>query len=304
MLSKWFIIINPGAGNWKVEKEWEAIKRELKEQKISYDYKFIKRKGHSKEIIKEAIDKGYRKFICVGGDGSIHFAINALLKSGIDDISSIKFAVIPMGTGNDLVKTYNIPKNIKKNIEIIKNEKTVLHDIGKLKIGEEVIYFGNASGIGFDGYVTNKVHKYKDFGASAYLIGAFMGLLGYKRLTMRIEINDTVIEDKILLLLMGIGKYIGGGMQLTENVDTGDGLFDISLVKKVTLFDLIKNSKRIFNGKAFESGLIEFYKAPTLKISLLNTNKKCYLQADGETFEVKDSVVVAKSSKKINFVVA
>lgn len=304
MLSKWFIIVNPGAGNWKVKKEWETIKSELEDQKISYDYKFIKRKGHSKEIIKEAIDKGYRKFICVGGDGSIHFAINALLKSGIDDISSIKFAVIPMGTGNDLVKTYHIPKNIKKNVEIIKNEKTVLHDIGKLNIGEEVIYFSNASGIGFDGYVTNKVHKYKDFGASAYLIGAFMGLLRYRRIKMCIEINNTIIEDKILLLLMGIGKYIGGGMQLTENVDTGDGLFDISLIKKVSFLKALKNIKRIFNGKASESGLIEFYKASTLKISLLDTNKKCYLQADGETFEVKDSVVIAKSSKKINFVVA
>ncbi len=303
MLSKWFIIINPGAGNWIVKREWNKVENELIKQDVSYDYKFIERKGHSLEIVKEAIEKGYRKFICVGGDGSIHFTINALLKSGIEDISYIKFAVIPMGTGNDLVKTYHIPKNIKKNIEIIKKEKTLLHDIGKMRIGDEDIYFSNASGIGFDGYVTNKVHKYKDFGASAYLIGAFMGLSRYRRIKMRIEINDTIIEGKILLLLMGIGKYIGGGMQLTENVDTNDGLFDISLIKKVSFLKALKNIKRIFNGKASESGLIEFYKASTVKITLLDTRKKCYLQADGETFEVKNSVVIAKSSKKINFVI-
>ncbi|MBS9767937.1 MAG: diacylglycerol kinase family lipid kinase [Flavobacteriaceae bacterium] len=302
MLSKWFIIINPGAGNWTVEKEWNKIEKELKKQEISFDYEFIKRKGHSLEIVKKAMDRGYRKFICVGGDGSIHFAINAILKSGIEDISSIKFAIIPMGTGNDLVKTYGIPKDIKKNIEIIKQEKTTLHDIGKLNIGNEIIYFSNATGIGFDGYVTNKVHKYKDFGASAYLIGAFMGLLSYKRIKMRIEFDNEIIEDKILMLLMGIGKYIGGGMQLTQKVNTNDGLFDISFAKKFGLLDLLRNSKTIFKGGLTENNLVYTHKTDKVKITLLDTSKKCYLQADGETFEVKDTVV-ATLYKQVQFVV-
>ncbi len=301
MLSKWFVIVNPGAGKKKQQKKWALIQEEFRLQNIPYDFQFINYKGHSETIVKEAVKKGYRKLICVGGDGSIHFVINAILNSGLDDISDIQLAIIPMGTGNDLAKTYGISKNIKENIATIKKGKTLPHDIGQINLNHQTIYFSNAAGIGFDGYVTNKIHQYKQFGASAYLIGAIIGIFKYKRIKMRIEFNNMVFENKILLLLMGIGKFIGGGMQLTDQVNPNDGLLDISIVKKLHFIDLIKNIRGIFKGNIFDNPLIECYKTKAIKIILNDKETQAYLQLDGETFKAKH-FVITQISKQIQLI--
>ncbi|PKP14108.1 MAG: hypothetical protein CVU08_01940 [Bacteroidetes bacterium HGW-Bacteroidetes-3] len=283
MTAKWFVIINPTSGNGAAKKKWIPIHHELISQEFDFDFSFTQHKNHSEALIKEAIHKGFTKFICVGGDGTLHNMVNGILSLNPKNISAIKIGIIPIGTGNDWVKTYQISKNHKKAIETIKAEFTVKQDIGKLHIYKtnSIVYFNNLAGIGFDGYVVNKVHHYKNLGFLAYLTGALASLTSYKKSTLEIAFNQTKIEEKTLMLLIGICKYSGGGMQLTQNANSTDGLFDITHINKITLITLLANIGGLFNGKITNHKLVKNYKTSQLKITVLDT-QKTYIQADGE----------------------
>jgi len=303
MNSKWFVIINPSSGNGAAKKKWIPIYNELKKQQFNFDFSFTEHKNHSFEILKKALKQGIIKFICVGGDGTLHTIVNGILSLNPVNISEINLGIIPIGTANDWVKTYNISKDYKKAIQTLKAEFTVKQDIGKLLIHENntIIYFNNLAGIGFDGYVVNKVHHYKNLGFLAYLTGALVSLTSYKKSTLEIIFNKTKIEEKTLMLLIGICKYSGGGMQLTQNPNPTDGLFDISHINKISLVTLLVNIGGLFNGKITHHKLVKIYKTSKLKITVLDA-QKTYIQADGE-FVGFGSFEAEILSKALHFIV-
>ena len=290
MNKKWFVIVNPTSGNGASKKKWPLIFNELKHQLFNFEFAITTHKYHAETLTQNAISKGFKKFICVGGDGTLHAIVNGILSVNTENISTslnnqseIKIGIIPIGTGNDWVKTYNISKNYKEAITTIKAENSQKQDIGKITLIPEnsVFYFNNLAGIGFDGFVVNKVHKFKNLGSLAYLSGALVSLFSYKKPLLEITFNSKVIKSKTLLLFVGICKYCAGGMQLTKNPNATDGLFDISFVKNITLFQIIANIPELFNGKIVENKIVENYKSNQLVIKVLD-NHKTYIQADGE----------------------
>lgn len=303
MTNKWYVIVNPTSGNGSSKKKWPLIYNELIFQNFEFEFSFTKYQKHAIKLVQEAINQGFKNFICVGGDGTLHNIVNGILSLNPSNILEIKVGMIPIGTGNDWIKTYNIPINYKKAIKIIKDEHTYFQDIGKIMLqnSNKEYYFNNLAGIGFDGHVVNKVHKYKYLGFLAYLTGALISLVGFKRKYLDIKFNKTSISGKSLMLLIGIGKYSGGGMQLTENVKTNDGLFDISYIKKVSLITVLKHISKIFNGTVTELPIIDTYKTSTLKVTIKN-NENIYMQADGELLEA-DSFSVAIVPRALQFII-
>ena len=303
MKNKWFVTVNPTSGNGASKKKWPLIYNELNLQNFIFKFSITKHKTHAIEIIKEAVNKGFRKFICVGGDGTLHTIVNGILQLDPLIISEIKIGIIPIGTGNDWVKTYSISKNYKKAIQIIKETKTIQQDIGELTITNtnETVYFNNLAGIGFDGYVVNKVHKFKNLGFLAYLTGAIVSLTSYKKATLEITFNTTTIKEKTLMLLIGICNYSGGGMQLTKTPDPKDGLFDISIIHKVHLFNILGNLPGLFNGNITNHKLINNYKASNIEVKVLD-KQLTYIQADGELIGTGDFTIEILP-KAINFIV-
>ncbi|MDO9037013.1 MAG: diacylglycerol kinase family lipid kinase [Lutibacter sp.] len=283
MGATWFVIINPTSGNGAAKKQWNPIYAELKKQLFDFDFSFTEHKKHSVELIEKALEQGITKFICVGGDGTLHTIVNGILHLNPSNLSEIKLGIIPIGTANDWVKTYKISNDYKKAIQILKNEFTIKQDIGKLLIYENnsTVYFNNLAGIGFDGYVVHKVHKFKYLGFLAYLTGALLSIASYKKSRLEIKFNNLVIKEKTLMLLIGICKYSGGGMQLTQNANPTDGLFDISHINKITLITLLKNINGLFNGNITNHKLVKNYKTSQLKITDLDV-QKTFIQADGE----------------------
>lgn len=303
MNKNWFVIVNPTSGNGASKKKWPLIFNELKQQQFNFEFTITTHKYHAETLVQNAINKGFKKFICVGGDGTLHAIVNGVLSLNTKNISEIKIGIIPIGTGNDWVKTYSISKDYKEAIKIIKAEHTKKQDIGKITLIPEnkVFYFNNLAGIGFDGFVVNKVHKLKNLGSLAYLSGALVSLFSYKKPLLEITFNSTVLKSKTLLLFIGICEYCAGGMQLTKNPNPTDGLFDISFVKNITLFQIIANIPGLFNGKIVENKIVENYKSNQLEIKVLD-KQDTYIQADGELIG-SGNFIVKLLPKALSFIV-
>lgn len=279
---KWFVIINPTSGNGAAKKLWPKIEKLLLTYQFDFTYEFTSHPKHSVELVYSTVNQGVKNIICIGGDGTIHNIVNGVMLQKEVPSADINIGVIPVGTGNDWVKTYNIPKDPEEAIKIIKNGHLQNQDIGKIETASSPsIYFNNLAGIGFDGYVVSIVGKYKHFGALAYLIGAVIGIFSFKNFNASVIVNNTVIKTRSLMVLVGLCKYSGGGMQLTKEPDPTDGLFDISIAKDFSKWDILKNITRLFNGSIVHFKKVETLKADQISIKI-HGNIVPFIQADGE----------------------
>ena len=137
------------------------------------------------------------------------------------------------------------------------------------------------AGVGFDGYVVSKVHKYKYLGAIAYLLGAIIGLFTFKNFSSTMHVDSTTYSGKTLMVLIGLCTYSGGGMKLTKDPNPYDGFFDISIAKDFSKFEVLKNLGKLFNGTIINHKKVECLKANSLEI-LINQTECPFIQADGE----------------------
>lgn len=277
-----FLIVNPNAGQKNFNRSWKLIQDVLNVRNIEYSFGLTKHHKDEISLVDKAIQEGYRNIIVVGGDGTLHHTVNGIMAQRYVKSSEIKLGIIPLGTGNDWIRTYKIPNSVEKAINIILNDKTDFQDIGKLiHADNKVEYFNNMAGVGYNGYVVQKLDSLKKFGSIAYLLSGLQGLLFYKKSNYKISLQEKEIGEKCLMILFGICQFSGGGMQMTKNANPKDGLLDITIAKNFSFFDLIFNLPKLYNGKIVDHKKVENYKADSLKITPNNT-ERAIIEADGE----------------------
>ena len=280
MLNSFFIVVNPHSGNGNFKKSWETITYILKLKNINFSYSFTEYSKHEVILVDKAIKQGYRNIISVGGDGTLHHVVNGIMKQRYIKTSKIKLGVIPLGTGNDWIRTYNIPNSIEKSIDVILKNTTVLQDIGCITLlNGKKEYFNNLAGTGYDGYVVKNLNYLKKMGSLAFLVSGLYSLFSYKKTKYKIIINNKTINEQCLMILFGICKYSGGGLRVTKNPNPKDGLLDITIVKNISFLDLLFNIPKLYNGDIIHHRKVTNYKTRELKI-LDNYNST--IEADGE----------------------
>ncbi len=282
--TSWFVIINPTSGGGAAKRKWPKIESLLKAINLTFQHHFTEHKGHSVQLIQSAVFQGFNKFIVVGGDGTIHHIVNGIMRQNVLPSNKIVFGVIPIGTGNDWVRTFNIPQDLTEAIEIIKKGNIIQQDIGELVFNsnqKQKLFFNNLAGIGYDGYVVSKVEKFKKLGAMAYFLGALLGLFKAKNFDVEVALDQDKFSGKALMVLVGICRYSGGGMQLTANSDYNDGFFDVSIAKGFTAIDIIINLPKLFNGKITNHPKIITRKVKTITL-MTKSLQQPLAQADGE----------------------
>lgn len=285
----WYTIFNPTSGGGMNQHKIDRILSYLKQYNISYQFIETQYAHHEEILVKTAIQKGYSKFICIGGDGTIHHMINGIMKQQYTDSARIKIAVIPTGTGNDWIKHYDIPKDPRKAILLIKNNKSLLQDIGKIKLlnHNKVTYFNNAAGIGFDAFVVKNLSSYKKWGSLAYLIAALSSFKSFKKSKVTYIVDSVTYTSFLFLFSIGICRYSGAGMQFTDFKNHKNGYFDFTMIKSISFLSVITQILKLYNGKISE---VKQTKCTHIKEFELCQNNSCYIQADGELIGKGDAL--------------
>ena len=255
--NKWLVVVNPMASVGKSGKDWPLIKQTLINEGIEFDDVMTEYPRHAIEIVRNAIvEKGYRKFISVGGDGTNNEVINGIFTQDAVPTTEITMATMPIGTGNDWRRTFDIPLEYDVVAKIIKAGHTFSHDIGKLTYYNDgdpkIRYFLNAAGTGLDQMVCNSTNMMKQQGKGGtirYLISVVKCLLTYKVTHIQIEIdNQIVFDDQILSVSVGNCRFNGGGMMMMPNAIPDDGQLDVTVIRKVSIFKFAANVKAIYDG--------------------------------------------------------
>lgn len=284
---EWMVIVNPNAGSGKGKRDWGTISALLTKSGISFNSAFTNCPKHAIQLTKDSILQGFRNFIVVGGDGTMNEVVNGIFGQTTCPSLEIVLAMIAVGTGNDWGKMFGIPHSYEESIRIIKNRKVRPQDVGIVEYingnQKEQRYFLNIAGMGFDALVVQRTNRQKETGKSGkaiYLINLLRSLLIYKTTHIELEIDRQKISRDIFTISVGIGRYSGGGMLQTPHAIPDDGLFDITIIKKIGKGDIIMSLKKLYDGSILKHRKIEGYKASEIRIE---SNPLLYVEADGET---------------------
>lgn len=313
----WLVIVNPNAGRQKGSRDWKKIKPLLVKHDFIFHEIFTERPGHATEISKKHIEEGYKRIIIVGGDGTLNEVINGLFLQNLYPTTEIIFGMIPIGTGNDWSRMLNIPGDYEEAILSIKECKTFIQDAGIVSYRNDDNsvdrYFVNIAGLGFDAVVTKKANRLKEKGKGGpflYFATIFSSLMNYRHVNAVINIDGKNYSNKIFSMNIGIGKYNGGGMMQVPGAIADDGLFDLTVIKKMSKPNIILSLRKLYNGNIVHHPRVETYTGKSISI---DSDTKILLETDGESlghtpmeFQIipKSVQVISGSSKTKAFQVA
>ncbi|MBN1927580.1 MAG: diacylglycerol kinase family lipid kinase [Prolixibacteraceae bacterium] len=285
--TRWQVILNPNAGGRQAEKDWPMIKEELLKEGFNFETELTQHPLHAIQLVTQKIKEGYRKFIVIGGDGTLHEIANGIMSQNFAKPDEILLAMISVGTGNDWIKTHQISPNYIEAIQQIKTGNTIKQDVGKIvyKNGSpepEIRYFINSVGIGFDARVVKYILPRKLKGKSNksdYIKGLIRSLFTNKNIKSLLQIDNEKVETKIYNLTVGLCKFKGGGFKLLPNAIPDDGELDITLASRISKRKLIASLPKIFGGRVEQIKYFDFFRVKEL---ILDISKPVCTEADGE----------------------
>ena len=269
----WYAVVNPNAGSGKTVSEWPKASKILSDNRIDFEYKTTWKMGAAVEITMKACAEGYRKFLAVGGDGTVHEVLEGIAKYvqisavaktldkesqkvALDDFT---LAVMPIGSGNDWIKTLEIPKDFNKVAELMKREYIGRQDVFCLSLRDDNTsrnlesFMANVGGVGFDANVCKKVNFEKNTGKSGkvlYLKALISNILNFKTFDCVVEADGKeIFRGTTMSIALGAGKYSGGGMLQVPDAVLDDCLLDITIIPLMPLHRIIRAVPGLFTGK-------------------------------------------------------
>ena len=307
MTNRWFVIVNPTSGGGNGLEDFPTISHLLRENGIEHDPVFTEHRYHATELTVEAANRGYRNIIVVGGDGTLNEVVNGLFIQKQCAANEILLAVIAVGTGNDWVRTFGIPRNYTSAIRAICDANSFLQDVGKVTYTESKVehtrYMANVAGLGFDAYVIDifnhlKLKGYK--GQWLYLYSLLRGYFSAKPAGVTIEVDGKVAYHNLLFsLAVGICRYNGGGIQQLPRAVANDGLLDLTIIRPVHWWHVIFRVRRLFNGEIYSIGHVNHLQGKVVKIT---SAPSIPIETDGE-LQGGTPITISVVPQAIRFVV-
>lgn len=219
-------IVNPAAGSGFALTAMQKLETVLREKNIEYRIYRTERPGHGTEIASElSSDKDVLAVVSVGGDGTAGEVAAGLTGTGKP------MGIIPAGTGNDFIKSVNIPNDPDKAMEILLTGKQDRIDTGVVNDH----FFLNVCGTGFDVTVLDyaEAEKKKHRGLTPYLLGLIKAIFHYRSVRLNLIADGEKEEGQFLVCSVANGRFIGGGIPICPKADIGDGLLDLVLIRDV-----------------------------------------------------------------------
>lgn len=316
----WFTVVNVYAASSKAVHAWNKAEEYMKANGIVYHGNRTGKSGNATEITFDACMAGYRRFVAVGGDGTVHDVLNGIA-AYIDWASemgkNLKFsdftmAVIPVGSGNDWIRSIGVPRDVEKAAALLEKAETRPQDVVKTsildfdKLPENVelaqSYMVNIGGVGIDARVAGRVNTLKQRGKRGrilYVTSLIHAIMNRSASMAKVICDDKVLYDgEYYSMAFGVGKYSGGGMRQTPAAVMDDGLLDVTVIPVLPIGRIAVAAPKLFTDTLLEVPELVASKAKVITVVPYNLECAEPVEVDGEVigkapvrFEVMDSQI-------------
>src|SRR6266511_4035724 len=235
------VVANPTAGRGKGARLIPKVDALLRSLGVSHTLRICERADDPERLAKVAASDGTEIVAALGGDGQVGACANGLFGT------ESALAVIPAGTGNDFARHIGLDrKDPLAAVRLLSSPTFRSIDVVKVTTRERQRYYVNIGVAGFDFVVRvdGKEH-------------AFRGMM----------------------LAVGNGTSYGGGMRVTPDARSDDGLLDVCVIQELPKWQFVKTFPKVFSGKHVEHRAVTMLRGREIEMT---ADRPFQVYADGE----------------------
>lgn len=280
----YYYIVNPAAGNGKVNRIQGRLISLLKEKRVDGEFTKSIGKGDSFKIARMAIRQGYKNIIAVGGDSTVSEVINGISGSG-----DVAFGIIPIGNSNITAKLLGITDWVNA-INILAKKKKKIVKLAKVNDA----YFLNSVHMGFESEIINERTDLNFFKNLVFKKNVIQKLFSFKPFLLDIKFNnDFSISSEIFNLTVKNSAFFSNDSKNSTELEV-----IISPVQPK--IKILKNLSKIISSSYEELPRISKFKTKKIFISSKKKAKRAYADAEyiGET-----PLEISTTSREINIII-
>lgn len=193
------------------------------------------RRGHATELAATAVDEGFDRVLCCGGDGTLNEVINGLLT--IPEETRPTLGYIPAGSTNDFASSIGLPSSLRASAKIAGRNTVAPLDIGIFQPldGEASRFFSYIASFGAfteTSYSTSQSVK-NVMGHMAYVLSSIRDLSKITARHLTVDTADGIhLEGDYIFGAMSNTTSAGGVVKLpADRVSMNDGELEIFLIR-------------------------------------------------------------------------
>ncbi|MHA4843286.1 diacylglycerol/lipid kinase family protein [Flavitalea antarctica] len=264
---KILFIVNPGSGAG--QKDWEQIIKDFfKDRTEQIEFFRLEKEANNKELLHKSIEQFTPdRVVAAGGDGTVKMAAEVVM--GTD----IPLGIIPAGSANGMAKELGIPLDPAGALELSITGEPKPLDL--IFINDE--YCIHLSDIGLNAEMLEHFEQFDTRGFFGYA-RALVKMLGrHQFMRINLQANNRVYKRKVVMAVIANASKYGTGAVINPSGDPSDGEFEVVMVRRLGLLELLK---MIVTGKPLPKSKTEVIKCKRMK---LTSSRPYPFQVDGES---------------------
>jgi diacylglycerol kinase (ATP) len=239
-------------------------------------------RGDASALARRAADEGAEIVVAAGGDGTVHEVVAGLLEAE----RPAALGIIALGTGNDLVRSLEIPPDLDGALAILRRGRRRAMDLIHVEADGTTQWCVNAAAGGFAGRIHDALDSdlKRVWGPLSYLRSAVEVMGETEPWSVAIAVDGRQDRLEALNVVVANGRYAGRGIPIAPHADPFDGLLDLAVVRSAPVLHLSRLAPKLLRGE--DPGDESFVSARGREVSR-EADRPRPFSVDGERIEIR-----------------
>jgi diacylglycerol kinase (ATP) len=256
------VLVSPAAGRGRARAVGLSVIETLQSAGLSPRVLSATTGAEAERQAAKAVAEGTGALVAVGGDGSVHAALQAVAGT------PVPLAVVPAGTGNDLALALGIPADplaaVRAAAEDLQAGAVRSIDAG-LTDGR---WWATVLCCGFDSAVSDRANRLRwPRGRRRYDVAILAELARLRPREVELVLDGEPCTVPVTLVAVGNTCWYGGGMKVCPDADPADGCFDVTVVGPMSRLALVRSRPRLTDGSHVEDAVVTVHRAARVELS-------------------------------------
>lgn len=271
-------VVNPNAASGRAARVWDALQQHHAGLRHAAVVQCPDPESAT-TTLRSALTPEIRRIIVVGGDGSLHHAINLLLAGPAAEKRSV--GLVPVGTGSDLARGLRLEKRPERALQAALEATPRPMDLLHLEAGGRTQHLINVASLGLSAHVVTRVNRLPKRNSLTFLTTSLRVLFTHQPQWARITLDGEFWREGFFYLaVVANGSCFAKGMRIAPHSDPHDGLADVVFIEAVPRPTILRWLPTVYLGKHLAAPFIHCKRAREIEFDTGGENP--VFEGDGE----------------------
>lgn len=204
--------------------------------------------AEARSAAEAAIDDGATTLVAVGGDGTVHHALQVVATT------SVTLAIVPSGSGDDIARAVGVRRgDLTGALDTLVSGQVRTVDLGRALSPDDDgpgRWFGATLYAGFDARVNARANRMNTkVGPAKYPAAVIAEIAALRAHPFVLTLDGSTERTTACAVIVGNGPSYGGGMLICPDAEPDDGWLDLTVVDGVPRRTLLRVLPKVYSGR-------------------------------------------------------